>query len=60
MHIAGDRPTRQTSWPGDPPADSVEDLSIHDREEEFVNFVFEDVARRRTAETASWLRSDRP
>jgi hypothetical protein len=47
-----DRPTRQTSWPGEPPADAVEDAVIPDREEDFVQFVFDDVARRRESEAA--------
>jgi hypothetical protein len=55
-----DRPTRQTSWPGEPPPDSIEDLAISNREEDFVKFVLEDVARRRNAETAFHVRSDRP
>jgi hypothetical protein len=45
-----DRPTRQTAWPGEPPADAVEDVVIRDREEDFVQFVVDDVARRREAE----------
>jgi hypothetical protein len=44
-----DRPTRQTAWPGEPPADTVEDVTIDDRDEDFVQFVVEDVARRREA-----------
>jgi len=31
-----DRPTRQTAWPGEPPADTVEDVVISDRDEDFV------------------------
>ncbi len=45
-----DRATRQTAWPGEPPADSVEDVVIGDRDEDFVQFVVDDVARRREAE----------
>jgi hypothetical protein len=45
-----ERPTRQTSWPGEPPTDAAEDVVIGDREEDFVLFVVEDVARRRRAE----------
>ncbi len=46
-----DRPTRQTAWPGEPPAGAVEDIVISDREEDFVQFVLADVAKRREAET---------
>ncbi|WP_243729222.1 hypothetical protein [Nesterenkonia sphaerica] len=45
-----DRPTRQTSWPGEDPAPPVEDLTIEDRESEFVDFVMAQVAERRRAE----------
>ena len=44
-----DRSTRQTSWPGEPPADAVEDVVIGNRDEDFVHFVVDDVARRRNA-----------
>lgn len=47
-----DRPTRQTSWPGEGSATTVEDTAIVDRDEDFVQFVFDDVARRRAAEDA--------
>ncbi|MGO3151989.1 MAG: hypothetical protein ACTIJJ_05110 [Galactobacter sp.] len=47
-----DRPTRQTSWPGEDPAPPVEDTTIADRGEDFVQFVFEQVADRREAEEA--------
>ena len=47
-----DRPTRQTAWPGEPPADVVEDIVIGDRYEDFVQFVVEDVTHRREAEAA--------
>lgn len=45
-----DRPTRQTSWPGEEPADPIEDVVIPDRVEDFVKFVVDDVERRREAE----------
>ncbi|WP_294179732.1 hypothetical protein [uncultured Schumannella sp.] len=45
-----DRPTRQTSWPGEPPAPSVEDIVIEDREAEFVEFVLAEVTKRREEE----------
>lgn len=44
-----DRATRQTSWPGEPSADAVDDLVIRNRDEDFVIFVLEDVERRREA-----------
>ena len=45
-----DRATRQTAWPGEPPADSVEDVAINDRDDDFVQFLLDDVAARRQAE----------
>lgn len=42
-----DRPTRQTSWPGEEPAFAVEDVRIPDRDVDFVHFINADVARRR-------------
>ena len=47
-----DRPTRQTTWPGEDPASAVEDVVIADRAEDFVQFVFEQVEARREAEEA--------
>lgn len=47
-----DRPTRQTSWPGEDPAPPVEDVFIGDRGADFVKFVFEQVEARREAEEA--------
>ncbi|OJU41474.1 MAG: hypothetical protein BGN97_09865 [Microbacterium sp. 69-10] len=47
-----DRPTRQTAWPGEEPADPVEDIVIPDRAEDFRAFVEADVARRQAAEEA--------
>lgn len=45
-----DRPTRQTVWPGEDPAEPVEDVVIPDRDEDFVAFVVADVDRRRQME----------
>ncbi|MFT4082107.1 MAG: hypothetical protein QM638_05945 [Nocardioides sp.] len=45
-----DRPTRQTSWPGEDPAEPVTETVIEDRDEDFVQFVMDDTARRRAAE----------
>ena len=47
-----DRPTRQTSWPGEDPAPPVEDVVITDRAEDFVQYVFDQVAERQRAEEA--------
>lgn len=51
-----DRSTRLTVWPGEPPADAVEDIAISDRDEDFVQCVVDDVARRREAEAAFYAR----
>ena len=53
-----DRSTRQTSWPGEAPADAVEDVGIVDRDEDFVQFVVDDVARRREAEASFYSRAE--
>lgn len=45
-----DRTTRQTTWPGEDPADPVEDRIIDNRDQDFVQFVLDDVAARRQAE----------
>ncbi|GFZ89895.1 hypothetical protein [Nesterenkonia alkaliphila] len=45
-----DRPTRQTAWPGEDPADAVEEAPIENRDEDFVEFVLDDVARRKAKE----------
>lgn len=45
-----DRPSRQTSWPGEPPAPAVEDIVIENREAEFVEFVPAEVTKRREEE----------
>lgn len=47
-----DRPTRQTSWPGERPAETIEDIVIGDRDEDFRLFVADDVATRQAAEDA--------
>ena len=52
IRLDRDRPTRQTAWPGDPPVDAIEDVMITDRDDDFVRFVVDDVARRRAAEVA--------
>jgi len=47
-----DRPTRQTTWPGEDPADPVEDVFVADRDKDFVDYVTAQVAERRAAEDA--------
>ena len=53
-----DRPTRQAAWPGEPSADSVDDVVISDRDEDFVEYVTDDVARRRQAEAEFYSREE--
>ena len=53
-----DRPTRQTAWPGEPPAPPVDDTVIEDRETEFVEFVYAEVAKRREEEDAFYRSLD--
>jgi hypothetical protein len=45
-----DRPTRHTTWPGEPATVTVEDVPITDRDKDFVQLVEDDVGRRRRAE----------
>lgn len=45
-----DRSTRQTTWPGEEPAEPVEDRLIADRAEDFVQFVLDQVAARERSE----------
>jgi hypothetical protein len=45
-----DRPTRQTTWPGEFPADPGGEVEIRDRTKDFADFVREDVLRRRRVE----------
>jgi hypothetical protein len=45
-----DRPTRQTAWPGEDFGEPVEDRIIADRDQDFVQFVLDDVEARRQAE----------
>lgn len=47
-----DRPTRQTTWPGEAPAEPVEEVPITDRDEDFVRYVLNEVANRQAAEHA--------
>ncbi|WP_324778227.1 hypothetical protein [Microterricola pindariensis] len=52
-----DRPTRQTAWPGEQPVDAPEDVLISDRDEDFVRFVVDDIARRSEAEAEFYARA---
>lgn len=53
-----DRSSRQTAWPGEPPAPAVEDIPITNRRADFVRFVIEEVAKRKAAEEAAFARFD--
>ncbi|MCJ1703489.1 DUF4913 domain-containing protein [Rathayibacter sp. VKM Ac-2926] len=45
-----DRPTRQTTWPGEEPGPAIDDVVLTDRSADFEAFVATDIARRQTAE----------
>ena len=45
-----DRPTRQTTWPGEEPGPAIDDVVLTDRSADFEAFVTADVARRQAAE----------
>lgn len=53
-----DRPTRQTSWPGEAAAPSTTETPITDRDEDFVQFVLDEVTARRKAEDAFFAGAD--
>ncbi|MGE9809605.1 hypothetical protein [Janibacter sp. G1551] len=53
-----DRPTRQTTWPGEKPAPPVEDVVILDRTADFDAFVAADIAQRQAAEDAFYASLD--
>ncbi|WP_240423321.1 MULTISPECIES: hypothetical protein [Microbacteriaceae] len=53
-----DRATRQTAWPGETPPPPVEDVVITDRDDEFIDFVREQVRQRQTAEDAFFTTID--
>lgn len=42
-----DRPTRITTWPGEPPTDPPEDTPITHRDRDFITFLHTDIQRRR-------------
>ncbi|MCW2752179.1 MAG: hypothetical protein JWR83_3289 [Aeromicrobium sp.] len=52
-----DRPTRITTWPGEPPAPDTDERPITDRDQDFIDFVLDDVERRERAE-AAYLRDE--
>lgn len=45
-----DRPTRQTTWPGESPQGPIEDELITDRDADFVEFITADVQARQDSE----------
>ena len=48
-----DRPSRQTAWPGEPPADDEYTVDVTDREADFRAFVTADIDRRARIEIAA-------
>ena len=58
-----DRPTRQTSWPGQTPANSSGEVEIFDRNRDFEAFVHDDVRQRqrlsRTCDGSAQREEDR-
>lgn len=53
-----DRPTRQTIWPGEEPTDHVDETPITNRDEDFVQFVLDQVHQRQDAEDAFYASID--
>ena len=53
-----DRPTRQTTWPGEEPADHMDETPITNRDEDFVQFVLDQVQQRQDAEDAFYASID--
>jgi hypothetical protein len=45
-----DRPTRQTTWPGEAPAETSTEVEITDRRADFIRFVNDDITARRLVE----------
>ena len=52
-----DRPTRQTTWPGEAPVQPAAETVIADRDADFVQFVLDDVTARRRVEERVRLRA---
>lgn len=50
-----DRPTRQTYWPGEKSGPEISETPIENRDEDFVQWVVEDVNRRRASEDADGI-----
>ena len=48
--LARDRPTRQTTWPGEAPAETSTEVEITDRRADFLRFVNDDITTRRLVE----------
>ena len=53
-----DRPTRKTTWPGEESTELVADVVIADRDNDFVQFIVDDVTDRREAEEAFYATCD--
>lgn len=49
-----DRPTRQSSWPGEDPIDTAPERVVANRDEDFVQFVLDDVRCRAKAQAAAY------
>lgn len=43
-----DRPTRQTAWPGEAVREHAPEMSITDRDQDFIAFLADDISRRRS------------
>lgn len=54
-----DRATRHTSWPGEPAAHPTAETPITNRDEDFVQYVLDEVTARREAEDAFFAGIDR-
>ena len=55
-----DRPTRQTTWPGEEPQPAQNETVITDRDADFVQYVIDQVNKRQTTEDANNARGERP
>jgi hypothetical protein len=60
IRLDHDQPTRQTYWRGEQPIAEPSETVIVNRDEDFVQFVAEDVSRRRQAEGAFEAQVDTP
>ena len=50
--LTRDRPTRQTTWPGEKPQPTHDESIITDRDADFVQYVIDQVNERQAAEDA--------